>query len=230
MQGSWWMNTCIGSPTGRVPRNCTRTFCYNCRGSRSSGLPEPNHKQDKKKIGFHDKITTVIKPKTKSSNLANHNKRWKWNEPIRSQSKRAQTAPSVGSAGKHATGAMRGKTFDWCHARENGEKTTDTTTTFKRRLFSLKGLSGFFLCTYQCQAGGGFDRSLRDIWICANIDQKSFPGVGNFSYIWPHIFFPGVGNFTSIFLENVKSPSPPAWHWSVHYQQIFQNRVVYHLL
>ena len=39
----------------------------------------------------------------------------------------------------------------------------------------------------------------RDIWIFVRArDHKSFPGVGNFSYIWPHIFGQ-VGNFTAIF-------------------------------
>ena len=74
------------------------------------------------------------------------------------------------------------------------------------------------LCTYQCQAAGrggggrqgigqGFDWSLwpgvehlnylavsggRDIWIFVRAcDHKSFPGLGNFSYIWPHIFAQG---------------------------------------
>lgn len=62
------MNTCIDSPTGRVPHNCTHTFFYNCRGSRSSGLPEPYHKQDK------TMISRQIKPKAELSHLANRNK------------------------------------------------------------------------------------------------------------------------------------------------------------
>ena len=64
-----------------------------------------------------------------------------------------------------------------------------------------------FARVFKIAIGWGFDRSLwpggkvleltccsgsRDILICVCArDHKSFPGVENFSYIWPHIFARG---------------------------------------
>ena len=48
----------------------------------------------------------------------------------------------------------------------------------------------------------------RDIWIfvCA-CDHKSFPGMGNFSYIWRHIFALGIGDFTATVWEICQIPT-----------------------
>ena len=106
--------------------------------------------------------------------------------------------------------------------------------------------TALLLCTYLCQAiGWGFDRSLwlggrafelscspgsRDIWIFVRArDHKSFLQVGNFSYIWRHIFAWGYGNLTAIFRKMSKShtmPRLPCCLWGAACKKIIYNKFV----
>ena len=54
------------------------------------------------------------------------------------------------------------------------------------------------------EAGYRVGRWLR---ILQTSDHKSFPGMGNFSYIWPHIL-PGGGEFYSNFFWKMSNPRP----------------------
>ena len=108
------MNTCIDSPTGRVPRNCTRTSYYNCRGSRSSSLPKPKHKQDNNNKSLTENSHHI--------------------EPITVNAEMNQSELTAKARNRQqAREAMRGKTCDWCHAQETVKKQN-----ISSGLFSLK--------------------------------------------------------------------------------------------